>query len=307
MDGGVFIRNLNGVDCATKLNFSLARGLKSEGIQYVGRYLGNSWKSMDKLEADAIISAGLHIVSIWETNPTNVKYFTKAQGILDGKEASSHAKTIAQTNGSAIYFAVDYDAGSADMASILSYFSGVRDGIDKSFRVGVYGSYSVLHKLYQNQAVDFYWQTTSWSRGHIADFIHILQYQHNTTLSGILVDYNEFSSRAGSWSRNTASIGCSSTTSYTVQAGDTLGKIAARFGTTVAELVKLNHIVNLNLIYAGQILQLSSPSFYTIKSGDTLSRIALAFGTTVTQLQAWNGIQDPNLIMAGQKIRVKQP
>src|SRR5690242_5517666 len=98
----VVMRRLDGVDCATRLNAALAVSLKSKGIQYVGRYLGNSWKSMDKTEADAIMAAGLQIVSIWETNPTHAAYFTKDQGVLDAKEASSYAKAISQTEGSAI-------------------------------------------------------------------------------------------------------------------------------------------------------------------------------------------------------------
>lgn len=306
------MRELNGVDCATKLNNRLLAGLKSNGIQYVARYLGNSWKSMDKPEADAILDAGLKIVSIWETNPTNVAYFTKDKGISDAKEASSYANTIEQTEGSAIYFAVDYDAQPSDMASILNYFSGVRDGMDKSYKVGVYGSYSVLQTLFRYHAVDFYWQTTSWSRGNVADFIHILQYQHNTTLAGIQVDYNEFSNSAGSWSRIVSPAGPPqpAITTYTVQPGDTLSGIAARFNTTVDELVKINKIENPNIIYAGQILRLSikkspEPAFYIIKAGDTLSQIALVFETTKAQLQSWNGIRDPNVIRAGQKIRVK--
>ncbi|MBT2655200.1 LysM peptidoglycan-binding domain-containing protein [Bacillus sp. ISL-18] len=309
--GGDLIRNLNGVDCATKLNRPLAAGLKSAGIQYVGRYLGDSWKSMDKAEADAILNEGLQLVSIWETNPTNAAYFTKARGISDAQEASRYAKALVQTEGSAIYFAVDYDVEPADMDSILTYFTSVRNGIDQSFKVGVYGSYSVLTMLYDHKAVDFYWQTTSWSRGQVADFHHILQYQHNLPLAGIQVDYNEFANYAGSWSRAAASQPESSPTStYTVQPGDTLSKIAARFGATVEDLVKLNNIENPNLIYVGQILRLtdnhsSGPVYYQVKSGDTLSQIALVFGISVAQLQAWNGITDPNVIIAGQKIRVK--
>ena len=44
------------------------------------------------------------------------------------------------------------------------------------------------------------------------------------------------------------------TGTYTVVAGDTLSRIAARFGTTVAALVQANNIVNPNLIYVGQVL-----------------------------------------------------
>ncbi|MEH7418686.1 LysM peptidoglycan-binding domain-containing protein [Neobacillus drentensis] len=306
------MRELNGVDCATKLNASLASGLKSVGVQYVARYLGNSWKSMDKTEADAISEVGLKIVSIWETNPTYAAYFTKDKGILDAKEASTYANAIGQTEGSAIYFAVDYDAQPSDMPVILNYFSGVRDGVDKRFKVGVYGSYAVLKTLYRHHAADYYWQTTSWSRGHVADFNHILQYQHDTTLAGIQVDYNEFSNLAGSWSRTVPAAGSHqpALTTYTVQSGDTLSGIAKKFNTTVDELAKLNNIENPNLIYVGQILRLSiqkspGPAFYIIKTGDTLSQVALVFETTVAQLQTWNGIHDPNVIRAGQKIRVK--
>lgn len=39
---------------------------------------------------------------------------------------------------------------------------------------------------------------------------------------------------------------------YTVRAGDTLGRIATKFNTTVAKLQTLNHIANPNLIFVGQ-------------------------------------------------------
>ncbi|HUN05405.1 MAG TPA: LysM peptidoglycan-binding domain-containing protein [Aggregatilineales bacterium] len=46
------------------------------------------------------------------------------------------------------------------------------------------------------------------------------------------------------------------TTSYTVQRGDTLLKIASRFETTVNALLRLNRISNPNLIFVGQQLQI---------------------------------------------------
>ena len=44
---------------------------------------------------------------------------------------------------------------------------------------------------------------------------------------------------------------------YTVVLGDTLGKIANRFGVSVDQLVKLNNIDNPNLIYVGTVLKVS--------------------------------------------------
>ncbi len=42
--------------------------------------------------------------------------------------------------------------------------------------------------------------------------------------------------------------------SYVVVSGDTLGKIAGRFGTTTQTLVEMNGLANPNLIYVGQVL-----------------------------------------------------
>ena len=44
---------------------------------------------------------------------------------------------------------------------------------------------------------------------------------------------------------------------YTVKRGDTLGKIAARFNTTVSRLAAINKITNVNLIYPGMTIILS--------------------------------------------------
>ena len=51
-----------------------------------------------------------------------------------------------------------------------------------------------------------------------------------------------------------------SASSYTVVAGDTLGAIASRFGTTVSALASLNHIANPNLIFPGEVIRVSGPA-----------------------------------------------
>ncbi len=47
------------------------------------------------------------------------------------------------------------------------------------------------------------------------------------------------------------------TVTYVVRWGDTLGRIAGQYGTTVTAIAQLNHIVNPNLIYVGQVLTIS--------------------------------------------------
>jgi LysM repeat protein len=104
-------------------------------------------------------------------------------------------------------------------------------------------------------------------------------------------------------------------TTYVVQRGDTLFRIARRFGSTVQAIAAANGIVNPNLIYAGSVLVIpggagptpppSEPAGeYVVVRGDTLFRIARRFGTTVSALVAANGIPNPNLIYVGQRLRI---
>jgi LysM repeat protein len=101
------------------------------------------------------------------------------------------------------------------------------------------------------------------------------------------------------------------TTTYVVQRGDTLRIIAARYGTTVNELVWLNGIVNPNLIYVGQVLKVpvvGTPApppatcVYYVQAGDTLTRIALRYGTTVWALAIANNLANPSFIYVGQQL-----
>ena len=56
------------------------------------------------------------------------------------------------------------------------------------------------------------------------------------------------------------------TSTYVVQAGDTLSKIAARYGTTVQNLMALNGLTNANLIWVGQRLKVTGTAPSTTTS-----------------------------------------
>lgn len=94
---------------------------------------------------------------------------------------------------------------------------------------------------------------------------------------------------------------------YYVQAGDTLSSIATKFGTTVSNLVSINHISNPNVIYVGQKIYVGEATqgqsnAYTVQAGDTLSGIASKFGTTWQDLAQKNGLANPNVIYVGQTL-----
>ncbi len=116
---------------------------------------------------------------------------------------------------------------------------------------------------------------------------------------------------------------CGST--YVVQPGDWLAKIARRCGVTLSEMYAANPWVGY-YIYPGQVLTIPGayvppapppgpvyyycgPSYseyygnyYVVCRGDTLGRIARYYGVSVSYLQWRNQIPNANLIYAGQFI-----
>ena len=125
---------------------------------------------------------------------------------------------------------------------------------------------------------------------------------------------------------------------YKVVRGDTLGKIAAEYGTTVEALAKVNEIANVNLIEVDQELlvpatveekkvelpyttgkvtaagyglyKISESDFdgvyhrYVVVKGDTLGKLARDYGTTVETLAKVNNIPNVDLIEIDQVLYI---
>lgn len=96
-------------------------------------------------------------------------------------------------------------------------------------------------------------------------------------------------------------------TYYTVQPGDTLSKIALRYGTTVSAIMSANGLTNANHIYSGQKLKIPSGSgscveYHTVYYGETLSEIAVWHGVTTHALAQANHITNYNHVYSGQKL-----
>ena len=96
-----------------------------------------------------------------------------------------------------------------------------------------------------------------------------------------------------------------------IQPGDTLRKLAFRWGVTINDILAANpQITNPSLIYVWQVINIpgssGAPVYYTVQRGDTLQIIAVRYGTSVYNLQLLNPqIWNPNWIFAGMVIRVK--
>lgn len=113
---------------------------------------------------------------------------------------------------------------------------------------------------------------------------------------------------------------------HTVQAGETLRRIAERYGVTVEALAAANRLVNPNLIFAGQVLTIPDNTLqeeddissaieegdgrsgetlvHVVRPGETVTRIAAAYGVTTISILQLNQLANPNLIFAGQRLQI---
>lgn len=163
-----------GFDASQDLT-QFAAGLVSAGYSFVGRYynINNPSKNLTLAEAKALSAAGIAIIAVWENGyPTEASYFSHDVGVYDGTSAYYYAhKTIGQPSGNPIYFAVDYDASTADLASgIIPYFQGIADGFNAIssnspvYPVGIYGSGLVCQALLGQNLATYAWlaQSSGW-------------------------------------------------------------------------------------------------------------------------------------------------
>ena len=90
---------------------------------------------------------------------------------------------------------------------------------------------------------------------------------------------------------------------YRVQSGDSLYKIASKYGLSVEEIKKFNNLTN-ELLSIGQIIKvpiISTVTTYTVKSGDSLYQIANLYNTTVDELKNKNNLTS-NTLSIGQTL-----
>jgi LysM repeat protein len=118
----------------------------------------------------------------------------------------------------------------------------------------------------------------------------------------------------------------SASSRYTIQKGDTIGHIAAKFGVTTQNLLSANGLGWSSIIYPGQTLAIPGASVasagpatplamtpvvsvtpsvaktYVIAIGDTISSIATRFGVTTQALLAANGLGWSSIIYTGRSL-----
>ncbi|PJF35948.1 MAG: hypothetical protein CUN49_07930 [Candidatus Thermofonsia Clade 1 bacterium] len=101
-------------------------------------------------------------------------------------------------------------------------------------------------------------------------------------------------------------------TTYVVQPGDTLFRIALKHGTSVDAIVAANNLPSRSIVYVGQVLIIptsvvaaqpaASGSVHVVAQGETLNLIARRYGVSLSALLAANNIPNPNRLFVGQRL-----
>ena len=182
---------------------SIAEMIVADGRQFVCRYYAHpgSKKGLMSDELQKLRKANLKVVAVWENGyPTSAGYFSYSQGVNDGVGAYKYAVQIGQPAGTPIYFAVDYDASTADLnGGIANYFKGVAFGMETAARgaskyaIGVYGSGESCIFALSSGFATYSWlsMSTGWS-GHTFGGWNIRQ-SKGRKFGDIDVDFDESS------------------------------------------------------------------------------------------------------------------
>ncbi|NUP06050.1 MAG: DUF4150 domain-containing protein [Polyangiaceae bacterium] len=154
---------------------------KAQGCTFVGRYLSfdGEHPPLSREEADRLRGAGLDLFAIWELTKYRA---VELESIEDERKAgvddATQARNVMKLCGGEkkpIYFTVDFPVTPEHWRSwivdkktgkhvqrkslILAYFEGILDVLPVE-RVGAYGPYIVIKKLFDQNMITYGWQWT---------------------------------------------------------------------------------------------------------------------------------------------------
>ncbi len=142
-------------------------------------------------------ATGLQILSVFQRTADRVKGGA-AFGTADGAAALAQARTIGQPSGTAIYYAVDYDAPARDYDTVEAYLRAAAEQMP-GYKLGVYGKHAVVEEMAKRIPGIYCWQTYAWSRSRVSDQAAVYQRLNDVTVNGHNIDWNDQYKEAGLW------------------------------------------------------------------------------------------------------------
>jgi len=177
---------------AEGVDFSWARpggaAIKAAGKTFVMRYLypdGQGGKGLDLSEVQDYRAHGLAIGVVWESSK-NRALDGFAAGAQDARTSVAQLAALGMS-GTPVFFAVDWDATSAQYAAIGSYLDGATSVLGKN-KTGLYAGFGPIDALVGVHCA-YGWQTYAWSGGRVSSKAHVYQYRNGQVLNGGSVDF----------------------------------------------------------------------------------------------------------------------
>jgi len=216
----------------------------------------------------------------------------------------------------------------------MAYFKAVKQTLE-GYKLGVYGSYTTINAI--KGIADYYWQTYAWSRGKVADFIHMHQYENDVKVAGISIDRNEIKKSPGHWAEEKVAetektkVAAETTKVSTykvvksvgayVNAADAKNKKNQKGAVEKGSYYVFNKsgdMINVTKVKGvpgswinpsenkKTAVKSSTVKYHTVKKNETVTSIVKKEKTTVAAIKKLNpSIKNINLIYPNQKIRIK--
>ncbi|MCB8881704.1 DUF1906 domain-containing protein [Acidisoma cellulosilytica] len=187
------------IDTISPLSSGALNEFKSAGgtgvIKYYCPNTAIPSKRLTRSDAELIIAAGLTVGAVYEVGAAYAD-FSSDLGSQAGEYALEYASTvIGQPQGSAIYFAIDYDETGAHLQSnVAPYFQAIKTIIGGYYKIGCYGNGLVLQTLLDAGLIDYAWLSESSAFTGTKDFLASGRWHLHQSVSkplfGLVVDTN---------------------------------------------------------------------------------------------------------------------
>lgn len=191
-----------GIDTGHSLSQTNCERLIQAGKSFAVRYYSNpdnpdqAWKIISRAEAQRILDSGLKLCMVYQDEAGSQSCFSREKGFQAIQNAITLAEEIGQPYGSAIYFAVDYDAGGIALGNnIMPYFDAINEYLNECgnpYKVGVYGSGFICSRVKSIGFASYTWlsMSTGWaeySTYNTPSKYNIKQVE-GAVIDGVLVD-----------------------------------------------------------------------------------------------------------------------
>ena len=165
--------------------------IAAAGYTFACRYVSRdtTGKNLTAGEAQALIGAGIDVVTNWEHSASEALN-GYAAGASNATEAQRQAIACGMPAGRPIYFSVDLTQAPPNKRPSTATSMEWPSSSDET-ATAAYAGYYPIQRLFDAGKINWGWQTYAWSGGRWDPRAHLRQVQNGLVLDGASIDRNE--------------------------------------------------------------------------------------------------------------------